>query len=130
MYIYRGGQIVEEGTYVESAKHGKVVLKADGFLPGTHKEVYFKIPESYLLVPVLLFGLILSMAFPYGVGIVIFAVMFILHNILFSLVSAGEELLGGLFAYLTVGYKPNMSFFSGNSKKLKKRKVRDTKKEG
>ena len=130
MYIYRGGQIVEEGTYVESAKHGKVVLKADGFLPGTDKEVYFKIPESYLLVPVLLFGLILSMAFPYGVGIVIFAAMFILHNLMFSLVSVCEELLGGLFAHFTVGYKPNMSFFAGNSKKLKKRKGRYTKKQG
>ncbi len=130
MYIYRGGQIVEEGTYVESAKHGKVILKADGFLPGTDKEVYFKLPESYLLIPVLLFGLVLSMAFPYGIGVMIFAVLFAIHNILFSLVSAGEELLGGLFAHFTAGYKPNMSFFSGNSKKLKKRKARDTKKEG
>jgi len=129
MYIYRGGQIVEEGTYVESAKHGKVVLKADGFLPGTDKEVYFKIPESYLLIPVLLFGLVLSMAFPYGIGLVIFAVMFIIHNILFSFVCACQDLLGGLFAHITLGYKPNMSFFSGNSKKLKKRKGKDTKKE-
>jgi hypothetical protein len=129
MYIYRGGQIVEEGTYVESAKHGKVVLKADGFLPGTDKEVYFKIPESYLLIPVLLFGLVLSMAFPYGIGLVIFAVMFIIHNILFSCVCACQDLLGGLFAHITLGYKPNMSFFSGNSKKLKKRKGKDTKKE-
>jgi hypothetical protein len=129
MYIYRGGQIVEEGTYVESAKHGKVVLKADGFLPGTDKVVYFKIPESYLLIPVLLFGLVLSMAFPYGIGLVIFAVMFIIHNILFSCVCACQDLLGGLFAHITLGYKPNMSFFSGNSKKLKKRKGKDTKKE-
>ena len=130
MYIYRGGQIVEEGTYVESAKHGQVVLKADGFLPGTDKEVYFKLPESYLLIPVLLFGLVLSMAFPYGIGVMIFAVLFAIHNAMFSVVSAWEELLGGLFAHLTVGYKPNMSFFSGNSKRLKKRKATDTKKEG
>jgi hypothetical protein len=129
MYIYRGGQIVEEGTYVASREHGKVVLKASGFLPGTDKEVYFKIPESYLLIPVLLFGLALSMAFPYGAGMVIFVVMFILHNILFSFVSACEELVKGLCTHITVGYKPNMSFFSGNSKKLKKRKGRDTKKE-
>jgi hypothetical protein len=130
MYIYRGGQIVEEGIYLESDKHGKVVLKASGFLPGTDKEVYFKLPESYLLVPVLLLGLALSMAIPYGVGVVIFAVMFILHNILFSFVSTCEELLRGSLAHITMGYKPNMSFFSGNSKKLKKRKGRDTKKEG
>jgi hypothetical protein len=49
---------------------------------------------------------------------------------LFSIVSACEEVLGGLFAHVTVGYKPNMSFFAGNSKKLKKRKGRDIKKEG
>jgi hypothetical protein len=130
MYIYRGGQIVEEGIYVESGKHGKVVLKASGFLPGTDKEVYFKLPESYLLIPLLLLGLALSMFFPYGAGVVIFAAMFVLHNILFSFVSACEELVKGLFAHLTVGYRPNMSFFSGNSKKLKNRKGRDTKKEG
>jgi len=130
MYIYRGGQIVEEGTYVDSSKQGKVVLRASGFLPGTDKEVYFKVPESYLLVPVLLFGLVLSMAFPYGIGVVIFAVMFIVHNILFSVVCTCQDLLGGLFAHITVGYKPNMSFFSGNSKRLKKRKGRDTKRQG
>jgi hypothetical protein len=129
MYIYRGGEIVEEGTYIDSERHGKVVLKASGYLPGTDREVYFKIPESYLLIPVLFVGLLLSMIFPYGVGIVIFAAMFCLHNILFSFVSVCEELLKGALSHVTIGYRPTTSFFSGRSKKIRRRREKDEKKE-
>ena len=120
MYIFRGGQLVEEGIYWESEKNERVVLKADGFLPGTDKKVYFKLPDIYLLAPVLLFGLVLSMIFPYGIGLAIFALLYLLHNILFSCVSVFEELFGGILAHITVAYKPHLSFFSGSSKKVKR----------
>ena len=126
MYIVRGGQLVEDGTYWESEKNERVVLKADGFLPGTDSKVYFKLPDCYLLVPVLLFGLALSMIFPYGMGLAIFAFMYLLHNILFFFVSACQEIFGGILAHITVAYKPHLSFFSGSPKKVKRRKKRET----
>jgi hypothetical protein len=126
MYIFRGGQLVGEGIYWESEKNERVVMKADGFLPGVDNKVYFKLPDSYLLVPVLLLGLALSMIFPYGMGLVIFALVYLLHNILFSCVTVCEELFGGILAHITVAYKPHLSFFSGTSKKVKRRKKRET----
>ena len=126
MYIFRGGQLVGEGIYWESEKNERVVMKADGFLPGVDNKVYFKLPDSYLLVPVLLLGLALSMIFPYGMGLVIFALVYLLHNILFSCVTVCEELFGGILAHITVAYNPHLSFFSGTSKKVKRRKKRET----
>jgi hypothetical protein len=127
MYIFRGGQLVEYGTYWESEKNERVVLKADGFLPGTDRKVYFKLPDCYLIVPVLLFGLALSIIFPYGMGLVIFALMYLLHNILFSFVSACEDIFGGILVHISVAYKPHFSFFSGSPRKVKRRKKRETK---
>jgi hypothetical protein len=126
MYIFRGGQLVEEGIYWESEKNERVVMKASGFLPGVDNKVYLKLPDSYLLVPVLLLGLALSMIFPYGIGLAIFAFICLLHNILFSFVTACEDLFEGILAHITVAYKPHLSYFSGSSKKLKRRKKRET----
>ncbi|HTZ17364.1 MAG TPA: hypothetical protein VMB78_02890 [Dissulfurispiraceae bacterium] len=130
MYIYRGGQLVDEGVYLESARRGKVTLRAGGFLPGTDNDVYFKIPESYLLVPVLLLGLVLSMALPYGIGIAIFAASFIIHNLVLSFISFCGEVFRELTTYFVSAYKPNACFFSGNSKRLKKRERTDRIKKG
>ncbi len=130
MYIYSGGQFVEKGIYLESERRGRVVLRADGFLPGTDKEIYFRLPECYLLIPVFLFGLILSMALPYGIGVALFAAMFIMHNMIMAFVSVCEDAFSGLAAYLTAAYRPNASFFSGNPGKVKRRKGMEMKRKG
>ncbi len=92
MFLFRGGQAVEKGTYWFD-KGKKVMLKKNGFLPGNKGEWYFKLPESYLLIPMSLLALVLSMAFPYGMGAAVFALMYIFYRILFSLTSNMGKLL-------------------------------------
>ena len=72
MFIYRGGQTVKKGTYWEPEKGTKIVVDDSGLLPGDRGETYFRFPESYLLIPILLLGLALSMALPYGAGFLLF----------------------------------------------------------
>jgi hypothetical protein len=71
MFLFRGGHQVKKGTYWD-LEHDRIILKEDSCLPGTDKETYFRLPESYLLIFVFLLGLALSMALPYGVGTTIF----------------------------------------------------------
>ena len=82
MFLFRGGQAVAKGTYWEPEAGKKIVLKNEGFLPGDKSRGYFKLPVSYLLAPVLLLGLGLSMAFPYGIGVAIFALLYLLYRTL------------------------------------------------
>ncbi len=71
MFLFKGGHRVKKGTYWD-LEHDKIILKDVGYLPGTDKDIYFRLPISYLLIPSFLLGLALSMAFPYGVGAAIF----------------------------------------------------------
>lgn len=128
MYFFRGGQIVKKGTYWEPEKNVRIVLKDDGVLPGNDKLVYFKLPECYLLLPVLLFGLILSMAIPYGIGVLLFFLLCGVHKFLFSILTELEILGGKAIAYFSTVYRPNRAFFSGTSRKLKKSKKLDKEK--
>lgn len=119
MYFFRGGQIVKKGTYWESEKNVKIVLERDGVLPGQDKLVYFKLPECYLLIPVLLFGIFLSMALPYGIGVLMFFLLCLIHKVLFSFLDECEVQLGKVFSYFSTVYKPHKSFFIGSSRRLK-----------
>ncbi len=121
MFLFRGEQEVKKGTYWEPNENKKIVLNADGFLPGDRREWYFKLPESYLLIPMFLFALALSMAFPYGIGAVIFVLLYALYRILFFLSCQCERLVGSALAHIWFRYKPTISFFSGHSKKRKRR---------
>lgn len=119
MFFYKGGQIVKKGTYWDSEKNVKIVLDSDTVLPGTSKEIYFKLPESYLLIPLLLLGLFLSMAIPYGMGVVAFIAIIILTATLYSAGLASlrlfKEMLGKT---ATFDYNPTTSYMTG--KKIKK----------
>jgi len=119
MYFFRGGQIVKKGTYWESERNVKIVLEKDGVLPGGEKMIYFKLPECYLLIPVLLFGLFLSMVLPYGIGVLLFFFLCAVHKMLFSFVGECELFAGKVLSYFTTVYKPHKAFFSGSSKKRK-----------
>ena len=97
MFLYKGGHAVKRGTYWDPETREKVVLKVDGTLPGTSKETYFKLPESYLLIPLFLLGLGLSMAFPYGVGFVAFIVLIALSGALYAAgFRIGQDLQGNV----------------------------------
>lgn len=126
MFLFKGWQQVGKGTYWEPNTGKRIVMKDNGFLPANRKESYFKLPESYLLIPVALLGFALSVALPYGIGLAILASLYILHKVLFSLTSQCERLLAEVLAGLSVRYKPTTSFFSGRSKKLKCRRRKDT----
>jgi hypothetical protein len=49
MFLFISGPKVKRGTYWD-LEHDKIILKEDGYLPGTDKETYFRFPESYLLI--------------------------------------------------------------------------------
>jgi len=124
MFIYKGGQAVTGGTYWESEKNEKVVLEAGGNLPGSGKVYYFKLPESYLLIPMVLLGLGLSMAIPYGIGFVVFIGVTALMGAVYAAGSASyrvmKEMLGRT---ATFGYAPTTAYLAG--KKTKKAKRED-----
>lgn len=119
MFLYRGWQAVEKGTYWDPDTGKKIVMKDCGLLPANRRETYFKLPESYLLLPLFLVGLVLSAAFPFGIGVAVFASMVILHKILFRLVCRCEEVFGNGLAHIWVAYRPGYTFFTGRGKRQK-----------
>jgi hypothetical protein len=129
MFLYKGGQDVGKGTYWEPDKGIKIVLKDDGLLPGNRKETYFKLPESYLLIPAILLGLGLSMAFPYGLGLAVFFGLIVMTGALYTAGSACfkllKEMLGRNAAF---GYAPTTSYMAG--KKVKKIRKEESTDEG
>jgi len=92
MFLFKGGHKVKRGTYWD-LEHNKIILKEDGWLPGTDRETYFRLPESYLLIIVFLLGLALSMALPYGMGVVVFFCLIALTSAIY----AGGRTLINLF---------------------------------
>ncbi|HMK55196.1 MAG TPA: hypothetical protein VK448_01005 [Dissulfurispiraceae bacterium] len=114
MFIYKGGNQVTRGTYWDPETREKIVMKEEGLLPGTSRETYFKLPESYLLIPIFLIGLGLSMAFPYGVGFVCFIVLIALSGALYAAGSASIRLFKELFGRTaTFGYAPTTAYMTG-----------------
>jgi hypothetical protein len=119
MFLYKGGHSVKSGTYWDPETREKVVLKEAGKLPGTSKETYFKLPESYLLIPLFLIGLGLSMAFPYGVGFVAFIVLIALSGALYAAGSSSIKIFREMFSKSAAfGYAPTTAYMAG--KKTKK----------
>jgi len=128
MFLYKGGHTVKKGTYWESEKNEKIVLKEEGLLPGSGKDLYFRLPESYLLIPLFILGLALSMAFPYGVGFVMFicliALMSAVYAASFATVRILREMLG---KNATFGYAPTTAYMTGKkTKRAKKTESADT----
>lgn len=125
MFLYKGGQSVGKGKYWEPNTGKKVILTENGFLPGNRKETYFKFPESYFLIPVLLLGLALSAAFPYGVGLVVFFCLIALSGALYAAGSASFRLLKEMLGKTaTFGYAPTTSYMAG--KKMKKERKEES----
>jgi hypothetical protein len=120
MFLYKGGQTVKKGTYWESEKNAKIVLDAGGVLPGGTKELYFRLPESYALIPIVLVGIGLSMAFPYGAGFLLFVTLIALCAALYAAGTATTRLLKEVLGKnATFGYSPTTAYMAG--KKTKKR---------
>ncbi len=129
MFLYKGGHTVKKGTYWESEKNEKIVLKEDSTLPGTDKDFYFRLPESYFLIPLFLLGLALSMAFPYGVGFVLFICLIALMGALYAAGFASIRLLKEMVGKsATFGYAPTTAYMTG--KKTKKNRKAESSEDG
>ncbi len=127
MFFYKGGQTVKKGVYWDSERNTKIVIDSEGVLPGNKGEIYFKLPESYLLIPMLLLGLFLSMALPYGMGVVAFIAIIILTATLYTAGLASlrlfKEMLGKT---ATFDYTPTTAYMAGKKTKKTNKEVKET----
>jgi hypothetical protein len=118
MYLFKGGQAVKKGTYWGAGTTGKIVLKDNEYLPGTEREVYFKLPESYILILPMLLALGLPMVIPVRTGFMMIALVvatilaFYMAGIGFSVLI--KKILGKT---ATFGYAPTTSYLAGNKMK-------------
>jgi len=119
MLICKGGQEVKKGSYWGAGTTGKIVLEDNGFLPGTERNMYFKLPESYILILPILLALGLPMIIPVRTEFVVIALVvatilaFYVAGIGFSVLI--QKILGKT---ATFGYAPTTSYLAG--KKMKK----------
>ena len=130
MFSYRGGQTVRKGVYWKAAVEGKVIIEDYGLLPGKEEEVYFRLPQSYLLIPAVLLALGLPLVLPLRIesSIFIFLVGFSTFAyatamVLFRLI---KRMLGGA---ATFGYSPTIAYMTGKKAKDGKRYCSHTKDE-
>lgn len=121
-FLYKGWQLVDRGTYWDPDTGKRIVMKEEGLLPAHRKQTYLKLPEGYLLIPLLLVGFGLSVAVPYGIGVGLFILMIVYHRILCVLLSGCERLCMNAMAYIPVRYRPMLSFFTGSAKRSRSRR--------
>jgi hypothetical protein len=119
MFLCKGGQAVKKGTYWGTGKSGKVVLKDDGIMPGTQQEVFFKLPESYLLILPILLILGLPMVIPFRAEFMIIALVVATILALYVAELGFSVLIKRILGKTaTFGYAPTTSYLAG--KKTKK----------
>lgn len=128
MFFYKGGQSVKKGTYWDSERRTKIVVDSEDVLPGSSKDIYFKLPESYLLIPLLLLGLFLSMALPYGMGVVAFIAIIILSATLYTAGLASVRLFKEMLGKTaTFDYTPTTAYMTGKKAKKTNKESKETK---
>ena len=77
------------------------------------------------VVMLILFGLALSIAFPYGLGLVVFVAIIVLIGALYAAGYAGYSLVKDMFSKgVHFGYAPAAAYMTG--KKIKKRTKEET----
>lgn len=127
MFFYKGGQTVKKGVYWDSERNTKITIDAEGVLPGKKSEIYFKLPESYLLIPLLLIGLFLSMALPYGMGVLAFIVIIILSATLYTAGLASVRLFKEMLGKTaTFDYTPTTAYMTGKKTKKTNKEGKET----
>lgn len=118
MFLYKGGQKVKKGTYWDPDSGKKIIMNEEGVLPADRKESFFRFPESYYLIPMILIGVALSAAFPYGVGLVIFVGLIALSGGLYYAASSCSKLFKEMLGRnATFGYAPTTAYMTGNKTK-------------
>jgi hypothetical protein len=122
MFLCKGGQPVKRGAYWGTGKRGKIVLKDNGILPGTGQEVYFKLPESYLLILPILLTLGLPMVIPFRIEFMIIALVVATILALYVAESVCSVLIKKILGKTaTFGYAPTTSYLAGKkTKKIRK----------
>ena len=122
MFLCKGGQPVQRGAYWSIGKRGKIVLKDNGTLPGTGQDVYFKLPESYLLILPILLTLGLPMVIPFRTEFMIIALVVATILALYAAESVCSVLIKKILGKTaTFGYAPTTSYMAGKkTKKIRK----------
>jgi len=128
MFIYKGTKRVEKGTYWDPERGRKVVLEHEDMLPGPMDALYYRLPQSYLLLGLLLVGLTFSVALPYGAGTLLFLGLLGACWIVWRTALNGYGFFKELFAETSFfGYTPLSRFFTGRKRRMKKSRRRDEK---
>jgi hypothetical protein len=125
MFLCKGGQAVKKGTYWAAGTTGRIVLEDDGYLPGTGREVYFKLPESYILILPILLALGIPMVIPVRTEYMIIALVVASVLALYAAESVCSVLIKKILGKTaTFGYSPTTAYLSGKKiKRIKKQSV-------
>jgi len=121
MFVYKGGQQVKKGLYIQVGKFEKIALREGGALPGSPGKAYFRFSETCLLVLLPAIAIAIPMVLPLQTGymVAIFSVALAL-----SLCVAGYAcwmLIGKILGRsATFGYRPTTSYLAGNKRKNKR----------
>ncbi len=122
MFLYRAGTTVGKGTYWNPDTKLRQVVEDECELTGSGW--YLRFPESWLLLPVIPLGLALSVALPYGLGVMLFLAMAAIYTLMFETISAVEEVFGAplralgreLVTWLTFGMRPTVATLDGTGR--------------
>ncbi|HTZ17362.1 MAG TPA: hypothetical protein VMB78_02880 [Dissulfurispiraceae bacterium] len=127
MFIYKGGQTVKKGLYLQAGKCRKMLLREGGVLPGTEGTAYFRFSESCLLVILLSLAVVIPLVLPlrteFVMIIFLFALVIALYVAGFACSMIIKKVLG---RSATFGYRPATAYMVGNKPKKKEQKGRST----
>lgn len=130
MFIYRGTKKVGKGVYWDPERSRTIRLDREDLLPGPMDALYYRLPHSYVLLLLLFIGLAVSMAFPYGIGVVLFFGTLATCWMIWKTARDGYTFFKKLFAESTFfSYSPRTQFFTGRKNKVKKEQKRNRKDE-
>lgn len=130
MFIYKAGTTVGKGTYWNPDTKQRQVVEDEGCLNGTGW--FMRFPESWLLVPVVPMGLVLSVALPYGLGVMLFLAIGVAYTLMYETMCCFEEVFGAplralgreLVTWLTFGMRPTAATFDGTGRTRRGKKDR------
>lgn len=108
MFINKGGQRVNEGTYWEVLTGHRIDVAEEGMLPGAGKSTYIRMSSGMMLLAGPIIGLLYAILMPF-IGIATVAIL------------AGRKMLEGLSNLATksvsFGWRPTNAYLAGKKKK-------------
>jgi len=113
MFINKGGQMVDKGTYWDLRNGSRIDIQEQGVLPGSEETTYFKIASFVMLMVGPIIGLLYIILLPF-IGIATVAAL------------AGKTLFRGVNSLaaksVSFGWRPTNAYLSGKNKKKAEKK--------